>query len=88
MQLGIYQHYKGQHYLVLGVARHSETNEELVVYVPLYLHPNGGKALQARPRAMWDEIVDNKDGVAVHRFRYVGEDRPAPDQDKPQPDNG
>ncbi len=81
MKTGIYKHYKGNHYLVLGVAQHSETNEELVIYVPLYLHPSGGKALRARPRSMWDEIVDNEKGVAVHRFQYVGEDRPPMEPD-------
>jgi len=36
LQLGIYEHYKGKRYRVLGVARHSETQEELVVYQELY----------------------------------------------------
>lgn len=54
MKLGRYQHYKGNLYEVLGVARHSETLEELVVYRQLY--GNGG--LWVRPRAMFEEQVN------------------------------
>ena len=35
IQTGVYRHYKGQRYLVIGIARHSETEESFVVYVPL-----------------------------------------------------
>lgn len=68
MRLGIYRHYKGKQYLVLGVARHSESGEELVIYVPLYELPGAGLPLQARPRKLWDELVEGKP-----RFEYVGE---------------
>jgi hypothetical protein len=64
---GRYQHYKGQFYEVLGVARHSETEEELVVYRPLY----GAGGLWVRPKAMFCETV-TVGGQAVPRFRYVG----------------
>lgn len=60
---GIYRHYKGQRYEVLGVARHSETEEEFVVYRALY----GERGLWIRPMAMFTESVD-KDGVTVPRF--------------------
>jgi hypothetical protein len=50
---GKYRHYKGGLYEVLGVARHSETHEELVVYRPLY----GEGGLWARPRQMFLETV-------------------------------
>ena len=70
MKSGVYRHYKGHLYLVLGVARQTETNEELVVYVPLYDLPGAGLPLQARPRKIWDEPVDGKP-----RFEYVGETR-------------
>lgn len=72
MQTGIYRHHKGGHYLVLGVARHSETGEELVVYVSLYPPPDGGGAMHARPRRMFEGTV-TQDGKAVPRFRHVGE---------------
>jgi hypothetical protein len=64
---GRYQHYKGGLYEVLGVARHSETDEELVVYRPLY----GERGLWARPKAMFCESV-TVGGQVVPRFRYVG----------------
>jgi len=70
MKLEVYRHYKGRLYLVLGVARQTETNEELVIYVPLYELERGGLPLQARPRKNWDEPVDGKP-----RFEYVGETR-------------
>lgn len=66
---GIYQHYKGQKYLVLGVARHSETLEELVIYVALY--ENERSAMWVRPLSMFlGEVEVN--GKKVRRFREVG----------------
>ena len=47
---GRYRHFKGNEYEVLGVARHSETEEELVVYRPLY----GEGGLWVRPVSMWN----------------------------------
>lgn len=63
---GRYRHYKGREYEVVGVARHSETLEALVVYRPLY----GTRELWARPHAMFVETVD-VDGVEVPRFVQV-----------------
>lgn len=60
---GRYRHYKGRYYQVLGVARHSETLEPLVVYRPLY----GEGALWVRPYAMFVGRV-SVDGHAVPRF--------------------
>lgn len=70
MRLGIYRHYKGGLYLVLGIARQTETDEELVIYVPLYERADAGLPLQARPRKNWDEPVDGKP-----RFEFYGENR-------------
>jgi hypothetical protein len=64
---GRYRHYKGNFYRVIGVARHSETDEELVVYEPLY----GAGGLWVRPRAMFLEAV-TVEGRTVPRFEYVG----------------
>ncbi len=64
---GRYRHFKGNDYEVIGVATHSETREQLVIYRPLY--GNGG--LFARPMAMFTEIVE-RDGQRQARFRYVG----------------
>jgi hypothetical protein len=70
---GVYRHYKGQQYEVLGIARHSETEEEFVVYRALY----GDRGLWIRPLAMFTESVE-KEGVSVPRFsridKQTGED--------------
>ncbi len=62
---GIYRHYKGQHYRLLGTARHSETLEEMVYYECLYDNPNG--QFWVRPLVMFLETVKLKDGT-VTRF--------------------
>lgn len=69
MQSGRYRHYKGKDYVVVGVARHSETDEELVVYRQDY----GDKGLWVRPKGMFLEDVVIK-GRSVPRFEYVGSD--------------
>lgn len=63
---GIYQHYKGNKYQVIGEASHSETLEQLVVYRALY----GAFGLWVRPKAMFLETV-TVDGAEVPRFRYI-----------------
>ena len=65
---GRYRHFKGEDYQVLGVAVHSETGEELVVYRALY----GAGGLWVRPAAMWTETVE-RNGMAEPRFSYLGE---------------
>ena len=65
---GRYRHFKGNEYQVLGVARHSETEEEMVVYRALY----GEGGLWVRPAAMLLETV-TRDGVTQPRFTYIGE---------------
>lgn len=67
LQNGIYRHYKGPHYEVLGLAKHSETEEEMVIYRPLY----GDGDLWARPLSMFVEIIE-VDGASVPRFEAVG----------------
>jgi len=63
-----YEHYKGERYEVVGVAKHSETLEELVVYKALY----GDNELWVRPLAMFLETIE-VDGKKTPRFRHVGE---------------
>ena len=63
---GIYRHFKGNLYRVIGVARHSETLEEMVVYRALY----GDGELWVRPAAMWNETVE-RDGYSGPRFVQV-----------------
>ena len=69
IRLGVYRHFKGNYYQVLGVARHSETLEELVVYRALY----GERGLWVRPASMWNELVE-RDGKTVPRFTFVEEE--------------
>ncbi len=68
IQLGRYRHYKNKQYTVLGLVRHSETQEQLVLYRPEY----GERQLWVRPREMFfeDVIVDGK---RLPRFDFVGE---------------
>ncbi|MDY7527985.1 MULTISPECIES: DUF1653 domain-containing protein [unclassified Cryobacterium] len=66
---GRHRHYKGNLYDVIGVARHSETEEELVVYTALY----GDRGLWVRPLVMFLESV-NIDGQAVPRFAPIDTD--------------
>lgn len=66
---GKYKHYKGGEYEVIGVAKHSETLEDLVIYKPLYA--NKVFDLWARPLHMFLEEVE-VDGKIVKRFEYLG----------------
>lgn len=66
LQLGKYEHYKGNRYEVLGVAKHSETLEELVVYRALY----GENGLWVRPLKMFLETVEIE-GKKIPRFKFI-----------------
>ena len=68
IQPGIYRHFKGNRYEVIGMANHSETMEPMVVYRALY----GEGGLWVRPAAMWTEIVE-RDDYHGPRFVYIGE---------------
>ena len=65
---GKYRHFKGKEYEVLAIARHSETEEPMVVYKALY----ADDGLWVRPAAMWNEIV-NRDDYCGPRFVWIGE---------------
>ena len=69
IKLGKYRHFKGNEYEVLGIARHSESMEEMVVYRALY----GEGGLWVRPARMWNETVE-RDGKVYQRFTYVEEE--------------
>lgn len=60
---GIYRHFKGNRYEVIGIAKHSETLEDMVVYRALY----GEGGLWVRPASMWLETVE-RDGRTYQRF--------------------
>ena len=63
---GKYRHFKGREYEVLYLARHSETEEEMVVYRALY----GDGGVWVRPASMWLETVE-RDGKTYQRFTKI-----------------
>lgn len=65
---GLYRHYKGNEYRVVGLARHSETLEPVVIYQALY----GERGTWVRPARMWSEMVE-VGGRRVERFTRVGD---------------
>lgn len=71
---GKYRHFKGGLYEVIGMARHSETEEEMVVYRAL----RGEGGLWVRPAVMWNETVE-RNGMTYQRFTPV-EDTPTKEE--------
>lgn len=69
MTLGKYRHYKGNEYQVLDLVLHSETEEWMVLYRPLY----GDGYLWVRPYSMFLESVQLKDGSWIDRFELITE---------------
>ena len=66
IKIGTYQHFKGNYYQVLHIARHSETEEYMVVY-----HPKNNKDdIWLRPLSMFTETIE-RDGKKQQRFSYV-----------------
>jgi len=70
IKIGIYRHYKGNFYRVLGTVKHSETLEDLVLYECLYENPKS--KLWVRPLKMFLEKV-NLNGRMIARFEYINE---------------
>lgn len=68
LEPGLYKHFRGGEYRVLDVAIHSETDELMVVYRPLY----GDKKLWVRPLTMFTELVEYQ-GELVQRFNRTGD---------------
>lgn len=66
LKLGKYRHFKGKEYELIGVATHSETMEQMVVYRALY----GEQGLWVRPAAMWTATVE-RNGYTGPRFQYI-----------------
>ena len=66
IKLGKYRHFKGKEYEVIALAKHSETEEELVVYRALY----GEGEVWVRPASMWEEWVQYQ-GKTVLRFTFI-----------------
>jgi hypothetical protein len=76
IQLGRYRHYKGGEYEVVGVVRHSESLEPLVLYRPLY----GNSGSWVRPFAMFLELVEHH-GKSQPRFSLVAASAPASEEE-------
>jgi len=71
LKMGVYKHYKGNLYLVIGLAKNSETLEDLVVYIPLYTPEEVLSRMWVRPLEMF--LSDTEwEGKTVKRFTYVG----------------
>ncbi len=68
IKIGKYRHFKGKEYEVIGLARHSETMEWMVVYRALY----GEGGLWVRPASMWTEQVEYEGGLQP-RFVFISE---------------
>ena len=68
IRIGRYRHFKGNEYRVVGIAKHSESLEPMVVYQALY----GEGGLWVRPAFMWNVFVE-RDGKQFPRFTYIGE---------------
>jgi len=67
IMLGVYRHFKGNQYEVVGFAKHSESLEIMIIYKAMY----GNRDTWVRPLSMWEELVE-VDGNNVKRFEYVG----------------
>lgn len=70
IRLGKYRHFKGNEYEVIGIAKHSETLEPMVIYKALY----GDGGYWVRPASMWNEAVE-RNGRIYNRFTYIGEEK-------------
>ena len=68
IKTGKYKHFKGNEYEVIGIAKHSETLEDMVIYKALY----GDGGYWVRPVSMWNETIE-RDGKTFKRFEYKGE---------------
>ena len=68
IKIGKYRHFKGNEYVVIGIAKHSETLAPMVVYRALY----GDGGIWVRPAEMWNETVE-RDGKIFKRFTYIGD---------------
>ena len=66
VEVGYYRHFKGNVYEVIAIAKHSETEEEMVVYKS----QDGDQGFWVRPLSMWCEMVE-RDGMSMPRFEKV-----------------
>jgi hypothetical protein len=69
LKCGVYEHYKGGRYLLLGIGEHTETGETVVVYISLTGAHLPGPRLRVRPLAMFTDAVNGQP-----RFKFIGQD--------------
>ncbi len=69
IELGKYKHYKGNEYEVIGIAKHSESLEDMVIYKPLYDCKLA--KFWVRPAYMWNEAITLQNGETVLRFKKI-----------------
>tara|TARA_B110000881_G_C18210908_1_gene334255 strand:- start:92 stop:313 length:222 start_codon:yes stop_codon:yes gene_type:complete len=72
LKMGKYQHFKGNYYQVLYIAKHSENEEYMVVYQPLYDNKEGIRDIWVRPLNMFDEVIE-REGIKLKRFSFIEE---------------
>ena len=72
LKMGKYQHFKGNYYQVLHLAKHSENEEYMVVYQPLYDNKEGIRDIWVRPLNMFDEVIE-REGIKLKRFSFIEE---------------
>lgn len=70
IKIGRYRHFKGNEYEVIGIGKHSETGESMVIYKALY----GDGDLWVRPVKMWNETVE-RDGKVYKRFTFCEDEK-------------
>ena len=70
LKIGKYQHFKGNFYQVLHLAKHSENEEYMVVYQPLYDNQDGMREIWVRPLSMFDEVIE-REGKKLKRFSFI-----------------
>jgi hypothetical protein len=70
---GVYRHFKGGMYFALMLAKDSETEEDLVVYIPLYYKEESGTKAWVRPLDDFMGTKELEDGKVVNRFEFVSE---------------
>ena len=70
MKLGLYRHYKGDLYEVIGIAKHTETLEDMVIYKYVSGTHSPSDHYWVRPKSMFEETVQ-KDGFSMPRFEFI-----------------
>ena len=87
---GSWRHYRGNDYVVVSTAVHTETQEIMVVYrrANLRAHFDSGEQLFVRPIRMWRQRVTDPSGATVARFRSCGGAADAVDRDRDSADGG